>query len=66
MIAIREECLICWLFLAGGKLFRLAVNATTTVFVDYRYFATEDPEFSYRQEAEIDSHNISLGLRYSF
>lgn len=43
-----------------------AVNATTTVFVDYRYFATEDPEFSYRQEAEIDSHNISLGLRYSF
>ena len=43
-----------------------AVNATTTIFVDYRYFATEDPEFSYSQEAEIDSHNISLGLRYNF
>ena len=42
-----------------------AINNTTTMFVDYRYFATEDPDFS-GTEAEVDSHNISLGLRYSF
>ena len=42
-----------------------AINNTTTLFVDYRYFSTEDPDFS-GTEAEVDSHNISLGLQVSF
>lgn len=42
-------------------------SATKSLIIDiaYKYFATSDPEFGIT-EAEYDSHNISIGIRYSF
>jgi outer membrane autotransporter protein len=42
-----------------------AVNESITIDLKYRYFTTSDPDFD-GSEAEIASHNILLGLRYSF
>lgn len=49
--------------LAAGVAF--AVNPYMTLDLGYRYFATSDPEFD-EIEAEYDSHNISLAVRFSF
>lgn len=42
-----------------------ALNEQLTLDAKYRYFATTDPEFG-TTEAEIDGHNLILGLRASF
>jgi opacity protein-like surface antigen len=42
-----------------------AVNDAVTLDASYRYFATSDPDFS-GTEAEVASHNIFFGVRYSF
>lgn len=47
-----------------------AVNQQTTVSLDYRYFATEDPSFTdvdgLEFESDYETHNVSLSLRYRF
>ncbi len=42
-------------------------SATESLIIDlaYKYFATSDPDFD-PVEAEYDSHNISIGIRYTF
>jgi len=42
-------------------------SATESLIVEiaYKYFATSDPDFE-DTEAEYDSHNISIGIRYAF
>ena len=48
---------------AAGMAF--AVTQNIKFDLQYRYFATEDPEF-YSLEAEYDTHNIMVGMRTSF
>ncbi len=52
----------------GGMGYTLTPQAT--VFLDYRYFATEDPTFrdvdGGTLKSELHTHNVSLGLRYRF
>jgi len=44
-----------------------AVNPYMSVDLGYRFFATADPQFDdFDAEAEYDSHNISLAVRFSF
>lgn len=50
----------------------IPVNKQITIDLNYKYFATTDPEFEIigaggiKGEAEYGSHNIFLGVRYSF
>lgn len=52
----------------GGMGYTLTPQAT--VFLDYRYFATEDPTFrdvgGATLKTELHTHNVSLGMRYRF
>ena len=41
-----------------------AINDKMTADLGYRYFATEDPDFD-GLEAEYDSHNITIGIRFA-
>lgn len=41
------------------------INKSLTLDAGYRYFATEDPEFD-SVDAEYDSHNFSVTVRYKF
>ena len=43
----------------------IALNKEISLDLSYKYFATSDPEFD-GTEAEYDSHNINVGLRFSF
>lgn len=47
----------------GG--FGYEVSDALTANLDYRYFATDDPDFG-AVEAEYESHNVIVGLRYQF
>jgi opacity protein-like surface antigen len=49
--------------LAAGVAF--ALNPNMNIDVQYRYFATEDPDF-YGLEFEYATHNVLVGLRTSF
>ena len=46
------------------------ISPETTFSLDYRYFATADPEFNdvdgLPYEAEYDSHIIRIGVRVNF
>jgi len=42
-----------------------AMNENVTLDLQYRYFATEDPEFGV-VDAEYATHNVYFGLRYNF
>ena len=49
------------------------ISKQITLDLGYKYFATAKPEFEFsagfgggKVEAEYSSHNIFLGLRYSF
>ena len=46
------------------------MSPTTTLSLDYRYFATVDPEFNdvdgFPFEAEYDSHVVRIGIRFTF
>jgi len=45
------------------------VNPKTIVGVNYRYFATSDPEFAsgaFTDQGEFSSHNLEVGMRYRF
>lgn len=54
--------------LGGGVSYPL--TAQTDAFVDYRYFATEDPSFTASNggivKSDLETHNVSVGLRYKF
>jgi len=41
------------------------ITNNVVVTVDYRYWATTDPDFN-GTEAEIGTHNVSAGIRYGF
>jgi len=41
-----------------------AINDKLTVDLGYRYFATDDPDFD-GIEAEYDSHNVTIGIRFA-
>ncbi len=43
-----------------------AVNPAMLLSIDYRYFATADPEFDVLIESEYGSHNLFFGVRFSF
>ena len=50
-----------------------AVNEQITIDLQYRYFATDDPEFSFGEgdlevgaDAEYNNHNALLGVRFNF
>jgi opacity protein-like surface antigen len=43
-----------------------ALSEQTTLEVKYRYFATDDAEFEDGDYLEFESHNIYLGVRYTF
>ena len=60
-IGSSDDTVVAYQFIAG---LGYEITESTSVFVDYRYFATEDPKFD-GTDAEIESHNISIGLRYS-
>lgn len=49
--------------LAAGTSF--AATERLSIDLQYRYFATEDPEFDIL-ESEYTTHNVMAGLRYSF
>ena len=42
-----------------------AVTGNVTIDLKYRYFATDDPDFA-GTKAEYKTHNVYLGLRYTF
>ena len=46
------------------------ISPATTISLDYRYFATDDPEFNDVDglpfEAEYESHVIRIGVRFNF
>ena len=58
-----DDTVMAWQVGAGVG---YAINERTTVEVKYRYFATDDAEFDDGSELEFESHNIYLGLRFTF
>jgi len=58
----EDDTVFAYQFMAGAG---LAVNPALTIDVQYRYFATSDPEFD-GMDAEYSSHNVMLGLRTEF
>ena len=43
----------------------IAVNPRVAIDLGYRYFATEDVRFD-QFDAELESHNVAVGMRYMF
>jgi opacity protein-like surface antigen len=62
----REDAHVFAYQVAGGG--SLAVNENLKLDLQYRLFATNDPDFSGNtlKEAEYLTHNIMIGFRYSF
>ena len=58
-----DDTMLAWQVGAGVG---YALNEQMTLEVKYRYFATDDAEFEDGTEMEFASHNIYLGLRYTF
>lgn len=54
--------------LGGGVSYPLSPR--TDAFVDYRYFATQDPTFTAVNggiaKADVETHDVSVGMRYKF
>lgn len=46
------------------------VSPRTDAFLDYRYFATQDPSFTAAHggivKTDVETHNVSVGMRYKF
>ena len=58
-----DDTVLAWQVGAGVG---YALSEQTTLEVKYRYFATDDAEFEDGDYLEFASHNIYLGLRYTF
>ncbi len=62
-IGSDEDTVFAYQFIVG---FGYAVNPVMLLSIDYRYFATADPEFDVLIESEYGSHNLFFGVRFSF
>ena len=58
----EDDNVYAYQFILGGS---FASSETLSVDLQYRYFATDDPDFD-GLESEYSSHNIMIGLRHSF
>ena len=68
-ITVVDDDDIVFAYQVGGGV-GFEATPTTTIFLDYRYFATADPSFSDvlggAFESEYASHNVSVGIRHNF
>ena len=68
-ITLVDDDDIVFAYQVGGGV-GFEATPTTTIFLDYRYFATADPSFSDvlagAFDSEYASHNVSVGIRYNF
>jgi opacity protein-like surface antigen len=62
VVGSEEDTVLAYQLAAG---FAFALNPNTTIDLQYRYFATDDPEFQ-GVEAEYATHNLMIGLRFGF
>jgi len=58
----EDDTVFAYQFILGGS---FVSSETLSVDLQYRYFATDDPEFE-GTEAEYSTHNLMIGLRQSF
>ena len=58
----EDDTVFAYQFILGGS---FASSETLSVDLQYRYFATDDPEFD-GLDAEYSTHNVMIGLRRSF
>jgi opacity protein-like surface antigen len=58
----EDDTVFAYQFILGGS---FASSETLSVDLQYRYFATDDPEFD-GVDAEYSTHNFMIGLRQSF
>ena len=58
-----DDTVMAWQVGAGVG---YALNEQTTLEVKYRYFVTDDAEFEDGDYLDVESHNIYLGVRYTF
>jgi len=62
-----DDNVIAYQLMLGGS---FAATEKLSIDLQYRYFATADPDFDDKEfedtELEYQSHNVMLGLRYSF
>ncbi len=58
----EDDTVFAYQFILGGS---FASSETLSVDLQYRYFATDDPEFD-EVDSEYSSHNVMIGLRHSF
>ncbi len=61
-IGREEDTVLAYQAILGGG---FVATDNVTIDLQYRYFATENPDFS-GLEAEYRSHDLMLGFRYSF
>ncbi len=68
-ITVVDDDDIVFAYQVGGGV-GFEATPTTTIFLDYRYFATADPSFSDvlggAFDSEYASHNVSVGIRHNF
>lgn len=72
-VTVIDDDDIVFAYQVGGGV-GFEVTPATTIFLDYRYFATLDPTFSFFPlgglgvafDSEYASHNVSVGIRYNF
>ena len=57
-----DDTVFAYQFAAGGS---FAVSENLNIDLQYRYFGTEDPNFD-DLEAEYNTHNLIIGLRFNF
>jgi len=58
----EDDTVFAGQLILGGS---IATSETLSVDLQYRYFATDDPEFD-GLDAEYSTHNLMIGLRHSF
>jgi len=58
----EDDTVFAYQLIVGGS---IAASETLSVDLQYRYFATDDPEFN-GLDAEYSTHNLMIGLRQSF
>ena len=58
----KDDTVFAYQLMAGGA---FILNPNMKLDLQYRFFATEDPEFAH-VEAEYVSHNFLIGLRFGF
>ena len=62
LVGTEDDTVFAYQIAAGGS---LTVNDHLSIDVQYRYFATEDPNFD-GLKAEYATHNLFFGLRFNF